>query len=113
MEQMFPFGERRNVPFSGTFCLSPHENICTMGFININYLYTIHSKFKIVKDVPKVTVTYSIIMHELDRLSKISCVILNVVHVNAFSVLKAFTWTTFKITHDILDRRSNSCIIIE
>ena len=26
---------------NGTFHLSPHENICTITLININYLYTI------------------------------------------------------------------------
>ena len=29
-----------------TFHLSPHENICTIGLINIHYLYTIYSNIR-------------------------------------------------------------------
>ena len=40
MVRIFSFGERWNVPFnSGTFHLSPHENILTIARINIHYLY--------------------------------------------------------------------------
>ena len=52
MVRIFSFGERWNVPFNsavaslnGTFHLSPHENILTIGIalINIHYLYIVQT----------------------------------------------------------------------